>query len=255
VAFLCGAPSRTAGRSSPTSRRRRRRSVLALEATAADGRPVVAGVNSEAAPGGARAALSPPSGGGAARPSAPCPARPGARGRRSPPLIQPVPRCATRAGPGGALRARRRQDRGDDPGGPRRRSSGAQASPSILLPTAAAGQTRWRRSLQGRAGQARLAAPKTGAPDPPGSGLPFHPRRASMWRCAGIRPRRRSARRPSSGHPHLEAADKPKHLGPVDAAAKRQGPSNGGISAGTRRGGRRLLALGGGWTISPAAAL
>jgi aspartate-semialdehyde dehydrogenase len=47
----------------------------------------------------------------------------------------------------------------------------------------------------------------------------FHSVSASLWvRCAGD-PSAQAIRKALSGHPHLEAADKPRHLGPVDAAA------------------------------------
>jgi len=47
----------------------------------------------------------------------------------------------------------------------------------------------------------------------------FHSVSASLWvRCAGD-PGAQAVRKALSGHPHLEAADKPRHLGPIDAAA------------------------------------
>jgi aspartate-semialdehyde dehydrogenase len=47
----------------------------------------------------------------------------------------------------------------------------------------------------------------------------FHSVSASLYvRCAGS-PTLQAVRKALAGHPHLEAADKPKHLGPVDAAA------------------------------------
>jgi aspartate-semialdehyde dehydrogenase len=47
----------------------------------------------------------------------------------------------------------------------------------------------------------------------------FHSVSASLWvRCAGD-PSAQAVRKALAGHPHLEAADKPRHLGPVDAAA------------------------------------
>jgi len=50
-------------------------------------------------------------------------------------------------------------------------------------------------------------------------GAIFHSVSASLYvRCAG-NPAPQAIRKALSAHPHLEAADKPKHLGPVDAAA------------------------------------
>jgi aspartate-semialdehyde dehydrogenase len=47
----------------------------------------------------------------------------------------------------------------------------------------------------------------------------FHSVSASLWvRCAGD-PGVQAVRKALSGHPHLEVADKPRHLGPIDAAA------------------------------------
>jgi aspartate-semialdehyde dehydrogenase len=47
----------------------------------------------------------------------------------------------------------------------------------------------------------------------------FHSVSASLWvRCAGD-PGAQAVRKALAGHPHLEAADKPRYLGPVDAAA------------------------------------
>jgi aspartate-semialdehyde dehydrogenase len=47
----------------------------------------------------------------------------------------------------------------------------------------------------------------------------FHSVSASLWvRCAGD-PSAQAVRKALGGHPHLEAADKPRHLGPIDAAA------------------------------------
>lgn len=47
----------------------------------------------------------------------------------------------------------------------------------------------------------------------------FHSVSASLYvRCAGS-PTLQAVRKALAGHPHLEAADKPKHLGPIDAAA------------------------------------
>lgn len=50
-------------------------------------------------------------------------------------------------------------------------------------------------------------------------GAIFHSVSASLYvRCAGD-PTPQAIRKALSAHPHLEAADKPKHLGPIDAAA------------------------------------
>lgn len=50
-------------------------------------------------------------------------------------------------------------------------------------------------------------------------GAVFHSVAASLWvRCAGD-PGPQAVRKALSEHPHLEAADKPRHLGPIDAAA------------------------------------
>lgn len=47
----------------------------------------------------------------------------------------------------------------------------------------------------------------------------FHSVSASLYvRCAGS-PTLQAVRKALAGHPHLEAADRPKHLGPIDAAA------------------------------------
>ncbi|MFL6232534.1 MAG: hypothetical protein ACJ76N_05315, partial [Thermoanaerobaculia bacterium] len=47
----------------------------------------------------------------------------------------------------------------------------------------------------------------------------FHSVSASLYvRCAGG-PTLQAIRKALAGHPHLEAADRPKHLGPIDAAA------------------------------------
>ena len=47
----------------------------------------------------------------------------------------------------------------------------------------------------------------------------FHSVSASLWvRCAG-NPGPQAIRKALAAHPHLEAADKPRHLGPIDAAA------------------------------------
>ena len=47
----------------------------------------------------------------------------------------------------------------------------------------------------------------------------FHSVSASLYvRCAGS-PTPQAIRKALAGHPHLEAADRPKHLGPIDAAA------------------------------------
>jgi len=50
-------------------------------------------------------------------------------------------------------------------------------------------------------------------------GAVFHSVSASLYvRCAGS-PTLQAIRKALADHPHLEAADKPKHLGPIDAAA------------------------------------
>jgi aspartate-semialdehyde dehydrogenase len=50
-------------------------------------------------------------------------------------------------------------------------------------------------------------------------GAIFHSVSASLWvRCAGD-PGAQAVRKALAGHPHLEAADKPRLLGPIDAAA------------------------------------
>ena len=50
-------------------------------------------------------------------------------------------------------------------------------------------------------------------------GAVFHSVSASLWvRCAGD-PGVQAVRKALAAHPHLEAADKPRHLGPIDVAA------------------------------------
>ncbi|HEY4572423.1 MAG TPA: hypothetical protein VIJ26_00605 [Thermoanaerobaculia bacterium] len=50
-------------------------------------------------------------------------------------------------------------------------------------------------------------------------GAVFHSVSASLYvRCAGS-PTLQAIRKALAGHPHLEAAERPKHLGPIDAAA------------------------------------